>query len=77
MWGYSIYGFVAFLITVLIQFIEFKTRKDPNKKWGFWTGASCLVIICILGIVSQDVRYFASLIGFAAGGSVGEIMKWH
>ena len=75
--GYLIYGIGFFVIILLIQYIVYIIRKDPAKKLSFWTGTTCVICLCVLGIVNQDIHYFASVIGFVMGDSVGETMKWH
>lgn len=73
---YLIYGIVFFLITLLIQYLLRNYRKKGGK-FNFWTGAECVVVICMLGIIQKELYYFAVAIGFLLADRIGEQAGWH
>lgn len=61
------------LVTLLIQFILFK----KGKSGAFWCGTEVVFVMCILGLLSNDVGYFAGILGYVAGDAIGKIAGWH
>ncbi len=76
-WKYFVYGIGFFLATLLIQWIINRKNKNTSRKVFFWTGCTCVIGICVLGIINHSVYQFASIIGFAVGDSLGEALGWH
>lgn len=68
-----IFGTAMLVITLLIQFILYKKKKDVN----FWSGSEMVLIVSVLGIVTGDVTYFAGILGYAIGDCIGKFAGWH
>ena len=73
-----LYGIVFFLLTIFLQYILHKTRKNGNKgQSGVWTGMVTIITICILGIYMGKICFLAAIIGFVIADEIGKKMGWH
>ncbi len=60
-----IYGIGFFVLTLLLQYLLSKFRKDGNQgDSAIWVGNNTIIVICILGIMQHNIDYFAAIIGF-------------
>lgn len=69
------YGVGFFLITLLIQYLLSK-RKNKSKL-SIWEGTSVIIAICMMGIVFQNINYFAAILGFVVADGIGKEIGWH
>ncbi len=75
---YVLFAVGFFVITVMIQYILYKARKNHNKgKYKIWAGVECVIIICILGIINKNLAYFAGVIGYIVANEIGIYANWH
>ena len=73
-----LYGVGFFLITLGLQVLLHKVRKNGNKGvFSIWTGMVTIVTICMLGILMKNISFLAAVIGFVIADDVGKKMKWH
>ena len=60
-----IYGIGVFVLTLLLQYLLLRFRKDSNQgDSAIWVGNNAVIVICIFGIMEGDIDYFAGIIGF-------------
>lgn len=65
MLGFVIYGIGYFVVTLLIQYMLFKLRKNHNHgPNGIWVGSSAIIVLCVIGIINYKICYLAAIIGF-------------
>lgn len=78
MFEYFLYGLGFFIITLILQFVLHKFRKNQNKGTGsIWTGTQAIVIIAAIGIINGQIQYLAAIIGFAIADEAGKSFGWH
>lgn len=66
-----------FLITLLLQFVLHKFRKNGNRGNGaLWVGRSAVLVICIMGMLSKNVNYLGAVLGFLMADGIGKKMGW-
>mgnify|MGYP000266532151 FL=1 len=72
-----VFGFLIF--TLLLQWILYKIRRNHNRgDSAIWVGYGAIVVICVMGgVISNNVNYFSSIIGFVIGDKIGEKEGWH
>lgn len=67
-----------FLFTLLLQWILFKVRRNHNRgDSAIWVGYGTIVVICVMGLIYNNVNYFSAIIGFIIGDEVGKKAGWH
>ena len=60
-----IYGIGFFVLTLLLQYVLSKFRKNGNQgNSAIWVGNNVIIVICIFGIMQHNIDYFAAIIGF-------------
>lgn len=60
-----IYGIGFFVLTLSVQYVLSKFRKNGNKgNTAIWVGNNAIIVICIFGIMQHNIDYFAAIIGF-------------
>ena len=60
-----IYGIGFFVLTLLLQYVLSKFRKNGNQgDSAIWVGNNVIIVICIFGIMQHNIDYFAAIIGF-------------
>ncbi|MBS6820591.1 MAG: hypothetical protein KH210_03190 [Roseburia sp.] len=60
-----IYGIGFFVLTLLLQYVLSKFRKNGNQgDSAIWVGNNAIIVICIFGIMQHNIDYFAAIIGF-------------
>lgn len=78
MLGFVIYGIGYFVVTLLIQYMLFKLRKNHNHgPNGIWVGSSAIIVLCVIGIINHKICYFAAILGFICGDEAGKAVGWH
>ena len=56
MLGFVIYGIGYFVVTLLIQYMLFKLRKNHNHgPNGIWVGSSAIIVLCVIGIINHKI----------------------
>lgn len=65
-------GIGILLVTILIRYITFRTKKFTD----FWVGTTEIVVICILGILSGDPDYYAGILGYIIGDEICRYIGW-
>ena len=69
-----IFIFVFFIFTITAQWLLRRVRKNHNR------GASAMWVViigmCVLGIITKDINYFAAILGFVLGDEVGKQAGW-
>ena len=74
---YMIYGICFFIITLLIQFIINKINNQRNgNKIKIWMGYHVVICLCVLGLVTNNLHYLASVIGFVIADEIGKKQGW-
>ena len=73
-----LYGVGFFLITLGIQVLLHKVRKNGNKgDFAIWTGMVTTITICVLGIIMKNISFLAAVMGFVVADEIGKKMGWH
>ena len=73
-----LYGVGFFIMTIGIQALLHKVRKNGNKgEFAIWTGMVTTITICTLGIIMKNISFLAAVIGFVIADEIGKKMKWH
>lgn len=68
-------GFFAF--TICLQWLLHKVRKNHNQgNSAIWVGYGAIIVICVIGLMTKNVNYFAALLGFIVGDEVGKQAGW-
>lgn len=67
-----------FLFDYGVNSIHFVKVRKVSKNWNkIWTGTSAIVVICLLGIYSNNICYLAAVLGFAVADEIGKTVGWH
>ena len=78
MLGFVIYGIGYFVCTLLIQYMLFKLRKNPNHgPNGVWVGTRAIIVLCVIGIINHKIGYLAAILGFICADESGKAVGWH
>ena len=78
MLGFVIYGIGYFVVTLLIQYMLFKLRKNHNHgPNGIWVGSSAIIVLCVIGIINHKIGYLAAILGFICADEAGKAVGWH
>lgn len=68
-----LYGFGMLIVTLIIQFVLYKTKKNID----FWSGTEPVIILCILGLLTNEVGDIAGILGYAIADRIGKFAGWH
>ena len=74
---YLAYGIGFFLCTLLLQFVLHRMRKNKNKKYPIWAGASVVIIVAMTGIITRNIAYLGAVIGYVTADNIGKELGWH
>lgn len=75
---YWLYGIGYFILTLMIQYVLFKFRKNHNRgASSIWTGNTIVIILCVLGLLTQELNKFAAVIGYVLADRIGKEMGWY
>lgn len=78
MLGFVIYGIGYFAVTLLIQYMLFKLRKNHNHgPNGIWVGSSAIIVLCVIVIINHKICYLAAILGFICADEAGKAVGWH
>lgn len=73
-----LYAVVFAVCTIFWQWILFKVRKNHNKgRFAIWVGTDAIIVLCVVGLITKDINYFAAVLGFLVGDEVGKQAGWH
>ena len=62
---------------MFLQWLLHKVRKNRNTgNSAIWTGNEIIIAVCLLGLMTKNVNYFAALLGFVVGNEVGKQAGW-
>lgn len=71
------YAIGFFLLTLLLQYLLHKVRKNGNRgKGAVWVGRSAAIVICIMGGITQNINYLGAVLGFLMADEIGKQMGW-
>lgn len=68
-----IFGAAMLVLTLIFRFFFYKKQKN----YLFWSGTHLVLILAVLGIVTQDVNYFAGILGYVVGDLIGNFVGWN
>lgn len=75
---FVIYGLGYFVVTLLIQYMLFKLRKNHNHgPSGIWVGTRAIMVLCVIGIINHNIGYLAAILGFICADEAGKAVGWH
>ena len=62
---------------MFLQWLLHKVRKNHNQgNSAIWVGSGAITVICVMGLMTKNVDYFAALLGFIVGDEVGKQAGW-
>lgn len=71
------YAVGFFWVTILLQYLLHKFRKNGNRgKSAIWVGRSAAIVICIMGVVMKNINYLGAILGFLIADEIGKQMGW-
>lgn len=72
-----IFILVFFIFTITAQWLLHRVRKNHNRgASAMWVGISVIIGMCVLGIITKNINYFAAILGFVLGDEVGKEAGW-
>ena len=72
-----LYAIGFFICTVFLQRLLDKTRKHHNQgSSAIWVGTGAIIVICVIGLMTKNINYFAAILGFIIGDEVGKQSGW-
>lgn len=72
-----IFILVFFIFTITAQWLLHRVRKNHNQgASAMWVGTSVIIGMCVLGIITKNINYFAAILGFVLGDGVGKQAGW-
>lgn len=72
-----LYTIGFFIFTIFLQWLLHKVRKNHNQgNFAIWAGNEVIIAVCLLGLMTKNVNYFAALLGFVVGNEVGKKAGW-
>ena len=73
-----VYAVIYFVITLLLQYLLHKGRKNGNQGTGaIWVGSNAMIVICIIGLAKRKINYLGAVVGFLMADGIGKRMGWH
>lgn len=71
------YAVGFFICTIFLQWFLHKVRKNHNQgNSAIWVGTGAIIVICVIGLMTKNVNYFAAVLGFVIGDEVGKQAGW-
>ena len=68
-----LYAVGFFIFTIFLQWLLHKVRKNHNQgNSAIWVGSGAIIVICVMGLMTKNVDYFAALLGFIVGDEDGK-----
>lgn len=74
---YFAYGIGFFGLTLIIQYLLYKLRKNKNKQYPVWSGTSVAIIIALMGIITKNPAYLGAVVGYITADRIGKELNWH
>ena len=72
-----LYAIGFFIFTIFLQWLLDKVRRNDNQgNSAIWVGNGAIIVICVMGLMTKNVDYFAALLGFIVGDEVGKQAGW-
>ena len=72
-----LYAIGFFIFTIFLQWLLYKVRRNHNQRSSaIWVGNGAIIVICVMGLMTKNVNYFAALLGFIVGDEVGKQAGW-
>ena len=72
-----LYAIGFFIFTIFLQWLLHKVRRNYNQgNSAIWAGNGAIIVICVMGLMTKNVDYFAALLGFIVGDEVGKQTGW-
>ena len=72
-----LYAVGFFIFTIFLQWLLHNVRKNHNQgNSAIWVGSEAIIVICVMGLMTKNVDYFAALLGFIVGDEVGKQAGW-
>ena len=72
-----IFVLVFFIFTITAQWLLRRVRKNHNRgASAMWVGTTVIIGMCVLGIITKNINYFAAILGFVLGDEVGKQAGW-
>lgn len=60
-----------------MQYFFYKIRHNiPQDKNGVMVGKNAIIVLCVLGLISDNICSFPAIIGFIIADELGEMMDW-
>lgn len=73
-----LYAVVFAACTAFLQWTMNKVRKNHNQgKFAIWVGTDAIMVLCVVGLITKDINYFAAVLGFLFGDAIGKQAGWH
>lgn len=73
-----LYAVVFAVCTIFLQWLLFKVRRNHNKgRFAIWVGIEAIIVLCVVGLMTKDINYFAAILGFIVGDEIGKQAGWH
>lgn len=74
---YFAYGVGFFILTLIIQYLLHKLRKNKNKQYPIWAGTSVVTVVALTGIFTKNPAYLGAVIGYVTADKIGKELGWH
>ena len=72
-----LYAIGFFIFTIFLQWLLYKVRRNHNQRnSAIWVDNGAIIVICVMGLMTKNVNYFAALLGFIVGDEVGKQAGW-
>lgn len=72
-----LYAVGFFICTIFLQWLLHKVRKNHNQgSSAIWVGTGAIIVICVIGLMTKNINYFAAILGFIIGDEVGRQAGW-
>lgn len=73
-----LYAFGFFVFTLVIQLVFHKLGHGKNeRKIYIWTGSNAILTICVIGLITGEIKYLSAVIGFVIADEFGKSLGWH
>lgn len=74
---YVAYGIGFFILTMILQGLLHKFRKNKNRQYPIWAGSNIVIIIALSGMISKNPAYLGAVIGYVLADDIGKKLGWH
>lgn len=71
------YGIGFFLAAILVQYFIYRIRHNiPQDKNGIMVGKNTIIVLCILGLIRNNIYFLSAIIGFVIADELGKLLGW-